>query len=104
MNFLSIGGIILIVACIGIIVWYVSSLKDQDGDGDIDFKDAKITAEEIHDDLKEGVEDIKETAKEIKRRAKNVKKEIKDVVEQTKDVVDAVKGQKRRGRKPKAKK
>lgn len=101
MNFLSTVGVILIVAFIGIIVWYALSLKDQDGDGDIDLKDAKITAEEIHDDLKEGVEDIKKTAKEVKRRAKNVKKELKDVAEQAKDVVDAAKGKKRRGRKPK---
>lgn len=103
MNFLGIVGIILIVAFIGIIVWYVSSLKDQDGDGDIDLKDAKITAEEIHDDLKEGVEDIKKTAKEVKRRAKRVVEEAKDVVDEIKDVADAAKGSKRRGR-PKKKK
>ena len=103
MNFLSIVGIILIVAFIGIIVWYVSSLKDQDGDGDIDLKDAKITAEEIHDDLKEGVAEVKKTAKEVKRRAKRVVEEAKDVVDEIKDVAEAAKGSKRRGR-PKKKK
>ncbi len=63
---MKILGIILLVIIIGAIVYYITQLKDKDGDGDIDLKDAKLTAKDIEKDLKAGV-------KETKRRAKNVK-------------------------------
>ena len=49
-------------------------------------------------------EKVIEVHKEVKRRAKAVKAEVKDVVKEVKDVKDAIKGKKRRGRKPQNKK
>ena len=47
-------------------------------------------------DMKDTIEAIKEVIKELK----DVKKAAENVVDQSKDVVDAVKGNKKRGRKP----
>ena len=44
--------------------------------------------------------EAKSRAKEVKKELKDVKKATKNVVDQSKDVVDAVKGKKKRGRKP----
>jgi len=44
--------------------------------------------------------EAKSRAKEVKKEIKDVKKAAKNVVNQSKDVVDAVKGKKKRGRKP----
>ena len=44
--------------------------------------------------------EAKSRAKEVKKEIKDVKKAAKNVVNQSKDVVDAVKGNKKRGRKP----
>ena len=44
--------------------------------------------------------EAKSRAKEVKKEFDDVKKAAKNVVNQSKDVVDAVKGKKKRGRKP----
>ena len=44
--------------------------------------------------------EAKSRVKEVKKELKDVKKATKNVVDQSKDVVDAVKGKKKRGRKP----
>ena len=44
--------------------------------------------------------EAKSRAKEVKKEFNDVKKAAKNVVNQSKDVVDAVKGKKKRGRKP----
>ena len=44
--------------------------------------------------------EAKSRAKEVKKEFSDVKKAAKNVVIQSKDVVDAVKGKKKRGRKP----
>ena len=56
------------------------------------------------DVVEDTIEDVKEKAATVKRRTKRVVEEVKDVVKEVKDVADAVKGKKRRGRKPKNKK
>ena len=44
--------------------------------------------------------EVKSRAKEVKKEFDDVKKAAKNVVDQSKDVVEAVKGKKKRGRKP----
>ena len=44
--------------------------------------------------------EAKSRAKEVKKEFDDVKKAAKNVVNQSKDVVEAVKGKKKRGRKP----
>ena len=44
--------------------------------------------------------EAKSRAKEVKKEFDDVKKAAKNVVDQSKDVVEAVKGKKKRGRKP----
>ena len=44
--------------------------------------------------------EAKSRVKEVKKELKDIKKATKNVVDQSKDVVDAVKGKKKRGRKP----
>ena len=64
------------------------------------YKKGKINDRDgdyIPDEIEDTIENVKAVAKETKRRAKLVKEEMKDVV-------DAVKGKKRKGRKPRAKK
>ena len=78
--------LVVILLGAGVIIYYIKKGKIADRDGDL-----------IPDVVEDTIEDVKSTAKEIKRRAKRV-------VEESKDVVDAVKGSKRRGRKPKNKK
>ena len=48
---------------------------------------------ELYDEAKDRVE-------EVKKEFKDVKKAVKEVANQSKDVVGAVKGKKKRGRKP----
>jgi hypothetical protein len=78
--------LVVILLGAGAVVYYIKKGKIADRDNDL-----------IPDVVEDTIEDVKSTAKEIKRRAKRV-------VEESKDVVDAVKGSKRRGRKPKTKK
>ena len=47
--------------------------------------------------------EVKSRAKEVKKEFEDVKKATKNVVNQSKDVVEAVKGKKKRGRKPNCK-
>ena len=65
------GIILLIAAVVGIVAFFVK-LKDRDGDGDIDLKDAKLTVDEVEKDLKAGVEDAKEILEEVKDLPKKV--------------------------------
>ena len=44
--------------------------------------------------------EAKNRAKEVKKEFNDVKKATKNIVNQSKDVIDAVKGKKKRGRKP----
>lgn len=85
--------LVIILLGAGAVVYYIKKGKIADRDGDL-----------IPDVVEDTIEEVKVKTAEIKRRAKAVKKELKDVVEESKDVIDAVKGKKRRGRKPKAKK
>ena len=87
--------IIAVLALIGGAIWvgtkYFGLFSDRDKDGIPD--------------------EVEDTAKEVKRRAKRVKEELSDVKDAIKDVADqagdigaAVKGEPRKGRKPRAKK
>jgi|TARA_R110000823_G_scaffold247050_1_gene370875 hypothetical protein len=78
--------LVVILLGAGVVVYYIKKGKISDRDGDL-----------IPDVVEDTIEDVKATTKEIKRRAKRV-------VEESKDVVDAIKGSKKRGRKPKNKK
>jgi len=93
---LQIIGIVVVVLAVGAAVYYFGFYKK----GKINDRDGDYIPDEIEDGVKE-----------VKRRAKRVKKELKDVgaaaknlASQSKDVVDAVKGKKRKGRKPRRKK
>ena len=95
-------GLVVVVLVIGAAVYYFGFYKK----GKINDRDGDFIPDEVED----AVEDVKDVAKEVKRRAKNVKKELKDVgsaaknlASQSKDVVDAVRGKKRKGRKPRKK-
>jgi predicted Holliday junction resolvase-like endonuclease len=92
--------LVVILLGVGVIVYYIKKGKIADRDNDL-----------IPDVVEDTIEEVKEKAAEAKRRAKAVKKELKDVADAAKevinqagDVVDAVKGKKRKGRKPKSKK
>jgi len=92
--------LVVILLGAGAVVYYIKKGKIADRDGDL-----------IPDVVEDTIEEVKEKTAEVKRRVKAVKAEIKDVVEEAKDVVEqskdvvaAVKGKKRRGRKPKSKK
>ena len=85
--------LVVILLGAGAVIYYIKKGKIADRDGDL-----------IPDVVEDTIEDVKEKAAEVKRRAKAVKAEVKDVVKEVKDVKDAIKGKKRRGRKPKAKK
>lgn len=67
--------VIAVIAVLGIIIW---KRGDQDGDGDFDLDDIKVSAEEIAADIKEGVEDAVE---DVKEWADDVSDEIKDVID-----------------------
>ena len=78
--------LVVILLGAGAVVYYIKKGKIADRDNDL-----------IPDVVEDTIEDVKATTKEIKRRAKRV-------VEESKDVIDAIKGSKKRGRKPKNKK
>ncbi len=95
---LIIVGIIVVAVATYSILLYTGRIKDRDGDFIPDVVEDGI------DDIKEDLEEVKS---EVKRRVKRVKEELKDVkragknlAKQSKDVVEAVKGGKRKGRKP----
>ena len=85
--------LVVILLGAGAVVYYIKKGKIADRDGDL-----------IPDVVEDTILEVKEKAILAKLRAKAVKKELKDVVKEVKDVADAVKGKKRRGRKPKNKK
>ena len=85
--------LVVILLGAGAVVYYIKKGKIADRDGDL-----------IPDVVEDTIEDVKNTTAEVKRRTKRVVEEVKDVVKEVKDVADAVKGKKRRGRKPKNKK
>lgn len=49
---------------------------DQDGDGDVDLKDIKLSAKELEEDIKDGVEDAVEDVKEVIEEVKDLPKKI----------------------------
>ena len=49
-------------------------------------------------------DEVKDRAGEVKKEFKDVKKAVKEVYNQSKDITKAVKGSKKRGRKPNKKK
>ena len=85
--------LVVILLGAGALVYFIKKGKIADRDGDL-----------IPDVVEDTILEVKEKAILAKLRAKAVKKELKDVVKEVKDVADAVKGKKRRGRKPKNKK
>ena len=78
--------LVVILLAAGAVVYYIKKGKIADRDGDL---------------IPDVVED---TILEVKEKAILAKLRAKDVVKEVKDVADAVKGKKRRGRKPKNKK
>tara|TARA_B100000768_G_scaffold174738_1_gene185379 strand:+ start:199 stop:483 length:285 start_codon:yes stop_codon:yes gene_type:complete len=93
---LKIVSLVILVLVIGIIVYYFGFYKR----GKINDRDGDYIPDEIEDTIKE----TKRRAKAVKKELKDVAVATKDVISQAGDVVEAVKGKKRRGRKPKAKK
>ena len=100
---MKILGIILFFIIVAGVIYYFTQLKDRDGDGDVDFKDAKLTAEDIKEDLDAGVKDVKHRAKRVKEEIKDVATAVKEVGNQVGDVAKAAKGKPRTGRKPRRK-
>jgi methyl-accepting chemotaxis protein len=101
---MKILGIILLVIIIAGVVYYFTQLKDRDGDGDIDLKDAGLTAKYVKEDIEEGVGEVKRRAKRVKEEIKDVADAVKEVGNQVGDVAKAAKGKPRTGRKPRSKK
>ena len=76
--------IILLVIAIAVAGYFLWKRGDQDGDGDVDLKDIKLSAKDIKEDLEEGVGEIKDRAQ--------------DVIKELGDVVSAIKGVPTKGR------
>ena len=95
---------VVLVIIIAGVIYYFTQLSDKDGDGDVDLKDAKLTADEIKEDLDSGVKEVKRRAKRVKEEIKDVAEAVKEVGNQVGDVAKAAKGKPRTGRKPRAKK
>jgi len=74
MNFI----IILAVITVGVFGYFIWKKGDQDGDGDVDLKDIKVSAKEVAEDAKDKVEDViddvKEVAKKVTRKKPGRKK------------------------------
>ena len=95
---LIIVGVVAVIAATYLVLLYTGKIKDRDGD---------FIPDVVEDTVEDIKEDVAEVKSEVKRRVKRVKEELKDVkaagknlAKQSKDVVDAVKGGKRKGRKP----
>ena len=73
--------IILIVLAVGVGGYFLYKRGDQDGDGNVDLKDIKVSAKEVaedaKEDLKEAIEDAKEVAKKVKRKVSRRKPKAK---------------------------
>jgi len=87
--------IIAVVVVIAAAIYYFGFYKK----GKINDRDGDYIPDEIED----GVKEVKRRAKRVKSELKDVKAAAKNLASQSKDVVDAVKGKKRKGRKPKVK-
>tara|TARA_B110000261_G_scaffold157976_1_gene193725 strand:+ start:238 stop:558 length:321 start_codon:yes stop_codon:yes gene_type:complete len=85
--------IIAVLVGIAAAVYYFGFYKQ----GKINDRDGDFIPDEIED----SVEEVKRRAKNVKKELKDVKNAAKNLVSQSKDVIDAVKGKKRKGRKPK---
>ena len=72
--------IILLVIATAVAGYFLWKRGDQDGDGDIDLKDLKISTEEVTEDIKEGVEE----------KVENTVQWAKDVADEIKDVIDVI--------------
>lgn len=83
-----------IVAVLGIAIFFLMKA------GKIEDKDNNNIPDVVEDAAKE----TKRRVKRVAQEAKDVKKAVKDVAKQTGDVVKAANGDKRKGRKPAAKK
>ena len=70
--------IILLLIAVAVIGYFLWKRGDQDGDGDIDLKDIKLSAKDIKEDIEEGVDEIKDR--------------VEDVIEELGDVVSVIKG------------
>jgi len=79
--------IILLVIATAVAGYFLWKRGDQDGDGDVDLKDLKISAEEITEDIKEGVEGAVDTVEE---KVENTVQWAKDVADEIKDVIDVI--------------
>ena len=79
--------IVLLVIAVAVAGYFIWKRGDQDGDGDIDLKDVKISAREIKEDIQEGVEDAVDTVEE---KVENTVQWAKDVADEIKDVIDVI--------------
>jgi uncharacterized protein YoxC len=93
--------IILAIIVIGIGVTFflmkTGKIEDKDGNGIPDVVDTKI------EETNEVVKEVKVRVKRVKEEVSDVVKASKEVVKQVKDIGGAVKGENRKGRKPKQK-
>lgn len=93
--------IILSILVIGIGVTFflikTGKIEDKDGNGIPDVIDTKI------EETKETIKEVKVRVKRVKEEASDVIKAVKEVGKQVKDIAGAVKGESRKGRKPKQK-
>lgn len=93
--------IILSILVIGIGVTFfltkTGKIEDKDGNGIPDVIDTKI------EEAKETVKEVKVRVKRVKEETSDVIKSVKEVGNQVKDIASAVKGENRKGRKPKQK-
>ena len=87
--------IIAVLVGIAVAIYYFGFYKQ----GKINDRDGDFIPDEIED----SVEEVKRRAKNVKKELKDVKNAAKNLASQSKDVIDAVKGKKRKGRKPKVK-
>ena len=81
--------LVLLALGAGVAIYLMKVGKVKDSDGDF-----------ITDVVEDKVEDVKKVVKNVKEELKDVVDAAKEVGNQTGDVINAVKGKKRRGRKP----
>lgn len=93
--------VVLISATIYVSTKFFKKFKDEDGDGIPDIVEDKV--EEIKNKVVDTTKEVKRRTKRVKEELSDVKKSAKDLGKQVGDVAKAVKGENRRGRKPKKK-
>ena len=71
--------LIIIIAVLGAAAlgYFLYKRGDQDGDGDVDLKDIKISANKTKAEVKQKVSDVKEKAEDIVSEAKDVVKKVR---------------------------